>query len=88
MKKITKQILVAAVAAYFVAGVPAQSDFLHSAEAVSYSAQEEILSGPGIAVADTKEGKLQGYVHHGIYNYKGVPYAQAERFQPPKPVSP
>ena len=88
MKKIAKCILVAAVAAYFVAGVPAQSDFLHSAEAVSYSAQEEILSGPGIAVADTKEGKLQGYVHHGIYNYKGVPYAQAERFQSPKPVSP
>lgn len=63
MKKIAKRILVAAVAAYFVTGVTAQSDFLHSAEAVPYSAQEEILSGPGIAVADTKEGKLQGYVH-------------------------
>ncbi len=48
----------------------------------------EILSGPGIAVAETKAGALQGYVHSGIYNYKGVAYAEAKRFEEPRPVTP
>lgn len=46
----------------------------------------EILAGPGIAVADTESGKLQGYIHNGIYTYHGVPYAQTERFMPPAKV--
>lgn len=49
-------------------------------------AHTTILAGPGIAVTDTKAGKLQGYIRDGIYNYKGVQYAQAERFMPPEKV--
>lgn len=28
-------------------------------------------------------GKVAGYVENGIYIYKGIPYAKAERFMPP-----
>ncbi|MBQ7594371.1 MAG: carboxylesterase/lipase family protein [Synergistaceae bacterium] len=50
------------------------------------SAYAEILAGPGIAVVDVEGGKLQGYVHDGIFTYHGVPYAQAEPFMPPVKV--
>lgn len=42
----------------------------------------EIQAGPGIAVAQTETGKLQGYIRNGIYTYHGVSYAQTERFMP------
>ncbi|MBQ6778545.1 MAG: carboxylesterase/lipase family protein, partial [Acidaminococcaceae bacterium] len=48
----------------------------------------EVIAGPGVAVAETKAGTLQGYVHKGIYNYKGVQYAEAKRFEEPQPVKP
>lgn len=48
----------------------------------------EVVAGPGVAVAETKAGTLQGYVHKGIFNYKGVQYAEAKRFEEPRPVKP
>ena len=44
------------------------------------------------AVADTTQGKVRGYIHDGIYNFKGIPYGEStageNRFMPPvKPVS-
>ena len=43
--------------------------------------QGDFLAGPGIAVASTESGLVQGYVRKGIYTYHGVPYAEAkERF--------
>ena len=47
-----------------------------------------ISVGTDIAVVSTEQGKVRGYIHNGTYTYKGVPYAQAKRFQPPtKPAS-
>ncbi|WP_373749224.1 carboxylesterase family protein, partial [Bacteroides heparinolyticus] len=43
----------------------------------------EITASSTIAVAETESGKVGGYVENGIYIYKGVPYAKAERFMPP-----
>lgn len=43
--------------------------------------QGDFLAGPGIAVAETESGRVQGYVRKGVYTYHGVPYAEAkERF--------
>lgn len=42
-----------------------------------------ILTGNDIAVISTKYGKVRGYVDDGIYAFKGIPYAKAERFMPP-----
>lgn len=43
-----------------------------------------ILSGENIAVTSTKYGKVRGYIDDGIFAYKGIPYARAERFMPPQ----
>ena len=36
------------------------------------------------AQVSTESGDVIGYVHKGVYNYKGIPYAKAERFMPPQ----
>ena len=51
-------------------------------------AQSEIKTGENVAVTDTESGKVRGFIEDDIYTYKGIPYAQAERFMPPtKPES-
>ncbi|HET8737682.1 MAG TPA: carboxylesterase family protein [Pricia sp.] len=50
------------------------------------SAQSEIKTGENVAVTETTSGKVRGYIHDGIYTYKGIPYARAERFEPPRKV--
>jgi len=40
------------------------------------------------AIVQTGNGKVRGYIHNGIYIFKGIPYGKAERFMPPeKPAS-
>jgi len=43
-----------------------------------------IEAGENIAVVATKYGKVRGYIDDGIFAFKGIPYAKAERFMPPK----
>lgn len=38
-----------------------------------------------VPVLETTSGKLKGYYYDGAYIYKGVPYAEADRFQMPAP---
>ena len=49
---------------------------------------DPLVAGPGIAVVETAQGKVQGYIHNGIFTYHGIPYAEAERFMPPEKVKP
>ena len=39
-------------------------------------------------VVETRSGRLRGFMMDGIYQFRGVKYAEAERFQPPVPVEP
>lgn len=39
-------------------------------------------------IVTTKYGKLQGKYDRGMYGFLGIPYAQYERFMPPKKVEP
>ena len=41
-----------------------------------------------VPVVHTKAGKLKGYFYDGEYIFKGIPYAQAKRFQMPEEVTP
>ncbi len=56
-------------------------------EKASACGQEgEITASSATAIAETESGKVGGYVENGIYIYKGIPYAKAERFMPPRPA--
>jgi len=48
----------------------------------------QVQTGENVAVTNTDAGKVRGYVHNSIFTYKGIPYAEAKRFeaaQKPKP---
>ena len=47
-----------------------------------------LQTGKNIAVTSTESGKVRGYIHNGIFTYKGIPYATAERFMPPSKPQP
>jgi para-nitrobenzyl esterase len=47
---------------------------------------DELIVSAKVAIADTESGKVQGFVHTGTYTFRGIPYAQAERFMPPTKV--
>lgn len=49
---------------------------------------QPLVAGSGIAVVPTVYGKVRGYIHHGMYTFKGIPYAKATRFMPPEHPSP
>ena len=46
----------------------------------------ELLTSAEATVVQTAAGKVAGYIDDGIYTYKGIPYAKAERFMPPVPA--
>ena len=48
----------------------------------------ELLTSAQATVVQTVSGKVAGYVDGGIYTYKGIPYAKAERFMAPAPADP
>lgn len=43
-----------------------------------------IEAGENIAVVATEYGKVRGYIDDGIFAFKGIPYAKADRFMPPQ----
>ena len=40
------------------------------------------------ALVTTEQGKIRGYRHNGLAIFKGIPYAEAERFHAPEAVKP
>ncbi len=56
--------------------------------AIAQAPVSGISAGKDIAIVQTQTGKVKGYIHDGIYTYKGIPYAKAERFMPPARLAP
>tara|TARA_R110000764_G_scaffold240105_1_gene343298 strand:- start:387199 stop:388815 length:1617 start_codon:yes stop_codon:yes gene_type:complete len=54
----------------------------------SLTAQTEVVTGADVAVTNTESGKVRGFIQNGIFTYKGIPYATAERFMPGRKVEP
>ncbi|MBL7817394.1 MAG: carboxylesterase/lipase family protein [Saprospiraceae bacterium] len=48
----------------------------------------QLQTGENIAVTNTNAGKVRGYINNGIYTYKGIPYAEAKRFEAPQKPKP
>lgn len=48
----------------------------------------QLVTGMDVAVTQTNSGPVRGFIDDGIYTYKGIPYAQAERFESPQPPTP
>lgn len=76
------------LAAAMMLPVFAWSQTKTSAVRQAASAGPVVQAGKDIALVQTQSGPLKGYIRNGIYTYKGVPYATAERFMPPQKVSP
>jgi para-nitrobenzyl esterase len=54
----------------------------------SKGGDDAIVAGNDVAVTNTDNGQVAGYIHKGIYTYKGIPYATAERFMAPQKPAP
>jgi para-nitrobenzyl esterase len=48
----------------------------------------QIQTGENVAIANTESGKVRGYIQRGIFTYKGIPYAEAKRFEMPQKPKP
>lgn len=58
---------------------------LLGAAIAAYSQQ---ITGENVAVANTDAGKVRGYINNSIFTYKGIPYAEAKRFESPQKPKP
>ena len=48
----------------------------------------QVITGENVAIANTDNGQVRGYIHNQIFTYKGIPYAEAKRFEAPhKPAA-
>lgn len=47
----------------------------------SISAQDVVLTGSQVPATNTEFGQIRGYIHNDITTFKGIPYAQAKRFE-------
>ena len=46
-----------------------------------------VIFEPDQAIVETGVGTVRGYIEDGIFTFKGIPYATAERFQEPQPIT-
>jgi para-nitrobenzyl esterase len=51
---------------------------------IAQVAVAQVETGENVAVTKTENGQVRGYIHKGIYTYKGIPYAEAKRFESPQ----
>ena len=47
----------------------------------SISAQDVVFTGSQVPATTTEFGQIRGYIHNDIITFKGIPYAQAKRFE-------
>ena len=55
---------------------------------LSLSTAAQLRTGENFAVVSTGSGKVRGYQQNSIYTYKGIPYAEARRFESPQKPKP
>ena len=71
-----------------IAGLTVQSACTHSSHEQPAAAATEAPPNLNPPVVDVKGGKLRGFRDGKTSTFLGVPYAEADRFEQPKPVQP
>jgi para-nitrobenzyl esterase len=84
------QTLGAGAAAMGLSSIPMISNASNSSKADNDDQQLQV--GDNIAIAETKYGKVKGFILRGITCYRGIPYGAdtsgKNRFMPPQPPKP
>ena len=62
--------------------------FLMSLLTIGQTTMAQLQTGTNTAVTNTDAGKVRGSIHNAIYTYKGIPYAEANRFEAPHKPKP
>lgn len=81
-------------AAGLTLGIPAVSSTTSSSPSVKKEDEDGqiLFIGDNIALAETTNGKVRGFIHKDIYNFLGIPYgantAGKNRFMPPQKPDP
>lgn len=78
MRPIIQLLLAGGTLLFSACGGAARADKAEAGESSRIEASSQT------AVTTTESGKVAGYVQSGLYIFKGVPYARAERFMPPQ----
>ena len=55
---------------------------------VCFVAKAQLVTSETVAVTNTTSGKVRGYINNTIFTYKGIPYAEANRFEMPHQPKP
>jgi para-nitrobenzyl esterase len=58
--------------------------FLISLLGLCLVVKAQLITGENIAVVGTSSGKVRGYINNTVFTYKGIPYAEAKRFEAPQ----
>lgn len=87
-----RSFLTGAAVAAGAAGTITLANTTSASGAAASGSPRGVGAGVGTAEAPTTAGRIAGYVHDGLYVFKGVPYGDttgaASRFLPPRPPKP
>ena len=55
---------------------------------IGFVGKAQLVTSENVAVTSTTSGKVRGYINNAIFTYKGIPYAEANRFEMPHQPKP
>jgi para-nitrobenzyl esterase len=87
MKFSTKTALLLSLGIILVTGCNVQNSHSDS-DPYAIPGSHPMIANSETALTTTESGDVIGYLHKGVYNFKGIPYAKAERFMPPASPDP
>ena len=78
-----KHLIYVFIACAFFTSCTSQSVSTQSDNSLS-AGSHPMIANSETAITTTEAGQVAGYLHQDVFNFKGIPYAQAERFMPPQ----